>query len=811
LLGLLAISAIVLIIAFRATGASRSEAAIYALSLGLFIGLYMLLGIDVEAPTKRYRIAAVLRSAWIDGTLAARELLSGERSQYEHERWIITAVVVGFTTAFAIFLWKCQREYIEFDQFWNQLFVDYDADWGTPVFSLGANAFYNFGIQVPLNTNLMPFEGLAHAFPLEHRLTATVTLCFLALWGLFFVIGDVIGLRPISRTVFAGAVALLVTIPRGLDQLIWLVPPYFFTAQVRNIICYLGAVTLFLTTAFLFFWLGQCKTLWSNLVISVAFAVGCFAIVLSFTAGALFFVFLTMLYCLGFIITCESRSELAWKAGISALVITVMLFASVPQFLIGLYSYTFGAYFIDLLRKSTLHLILDGFLATRSIFNIRGEFVFLVSMAALGVAAVMSTKAVRRIALAALICEGGIIIVGLINALIFRAPISIWYAEIAHAPVWGAYFVLLCMVMGLVVDRRLAGLARDAGGRLRQVSALAVVHRKAIYLAGLVLWIVACLLLQSRPSFLKSVTFPPTRPASLEIVASEVAISAGRPFRGRLLILAGMETANYGLWSFISVSQLWRENLGSDHFIDAPYLNIPTVNEFGHWTSPITFVFLRSFFGQADDSFNKIFFPLHAFDLRGAQLMGVRMVVTDAKEIFGGTLVYETKAGDSTLRVFRIEDVNLGQFSPTRAHRVTTAAEAIAKLRASDFDPRRDVVVEDSVASDLVSATSVSVIVDLGPSLVVQASSPGRSLLVLPFEYSHCLRLTEAGGRARLVPVNLQQTGLLFQGSVEARITYRFGLFGDSSCRGHDVRRANGLDLREVIPEPARLAPIPKG
>jgi hypothetical protein len=83
---------------------------------------------------------------------------------------------------------------------------------------------------------------------------------------------------------------------------------------------------------------------------------------------------------------------------------------------------------------------------------------------------------------------------------------------------------------------------------------------------------------------------------------------------------------------------------------------------------------------------------------------------------------------------------------------------------------------------------------------VVQASARSRSLLVLPFEYSHCLRLDAANGKARLVPVNLQQTGLLFQGSVEARIIYRFGLFADSGCRGDDIERANALKLHDVLP-----------
>jgi hypothetical protein len=244
----------------------------------------------------------------------------------------------------------------------------------------------------------------------------------------------------------------------------------------------------------------------------------------------------------------------------------------------------------------------------------------------------------------------------------------------------------------------------------------------------------------------------------------------------------------------------WKHYLDNDHFIEAPSLHIPMMNEYQHWTSPVNFVFLRTFFGKTDDAFAKMFFSLHAFRLRIARLMGVRMVATDALDIPGGTLLYETKTGNGDLRIFRLDDINLGQYSPTSLRRVSTAAEAIAELRGSGFDPKRNVVVEGGVPSGLVPATSAKVTVDLGPTLVVQASAPSRSLLVLPFEYSHCLRLDAANGQARLMPVNLQQTGLLFEGSLEARIIYRFGLFGDSGCRADDVERANGLKLHDVMP-----------
>lgn len=225
------------------------------------------------------------------------------------------------------------------------------------------------------------------------------------------------------------------------------------------------------------------------------------------------------------------------------------------------------------------------------------------------------------------------------------------------------------------------------------------------------------------------------------------------------------------------------------------------VNDFGHWTSPLTFVFLHSFFARKDDvSHNKAFFPLRAYDERIARLIGARMVVTDAPSLPGASLLYETKAGNADLRVFRLENVNRGQYSPTHMMRVSSAAEAIADLSAPSFDPERDVTVDSETYSDLVSASSVSVTAQLGPALSIAAESAGHTLLALPIEYSHCLRLdVQEGASARLIPVNLQQTGLLFERKVKARLAYRFGPFDRPECRRADRERADRLRLREAL------------
>jgi hypothetical protein len=73
----------------------------------------------------------------------------------------------------------------------------------------------------------------------------------------------------------------------------------------------------------------------------------------------------------------------------------------------------------------------------------------------------------------------------------------------------------------------------------------------------------------------------------------------------------------------------------------------------------------------------------------------------------------------------------------------------------------------------------------------VQAESRGHSLLLLPVQYSRCLVPSEPT-KAKLLPANLVQTAVLFQGSIDLRIHFEYGLFRPG-CRKRDL-----ADLAEL-------------
>jgi len=98
-------------------------------------------------------------------------------------------------------------------------------------------------------------------------------------------------------------------------------------------------------------------------------------------------------------------------------------------------------------------------------------------------------------------------------------------------------------------------------------------------------------------------------------------------------------------------------------------------------------------------------------------------------------------------------------------------------MKSESFNPRLNAIVEKEIVSDLQPATLISLTVDVGPSLKVRAKSKGWSLLILPFEFSHCLRLNGSKENGELIPVNLQQIGLLFENAIACSNYTRLWLF----------------------------------
>lgn len=781
---------------------SRGVALSYPAAVAFMLCVFQALTFETVETRAAPGVAGKLKVAWMNGSVVFQQFIgTSNGAAFTRESMKVAGVFLLCGAVFGVLINKDIGLFESgVDQHWHQALVEYDVQWRTPILQFAGNVMHQMGIQLPLNTQLLPFSGLAQLFPRQSQIFATVTLTFVGMVALFWAVGVSFGLRPVARAVFSGLIGLITTVPAGLDAIFWLLPPNFFTSQFTLALWWQEAPILALATVLAFYWIGNCGGSLKNVAAALSFLVGSFSAVLSYPVGAVYFIPIIALYCAGLLITSASYREATWKIAVGALAAGAILALGGLQFFKNLYAYTYGAYFFDAIKMSTAGLFRVNFMVTLHGVDFRGLIVFVFSFAALFCAALKGEGGLRRFAIAALICESGIILMGSVNAIFFHAALGFGYAEIAHSPMWGAYFVLTCMVLMRLVDLRLSDHASEVLKAAAFPKVRWMIERRYIaYTLALSLGLIVYATTSNRLQ--RGFQYPPATPSVVKAIEGQIQLAPGTPYRGTSFTLFE-DPGLYGVPPSVA-SYKYRLAFDNDLIIDLPADSLPSIYQHAHWTSPITFAFLRSFFGRSEDSFDKAYYILRNYDPKIARLMGIRVVVTDDKSFADGSLIYRQVVGASELRVMQIDNINLGQYSPTRLQRVDTAAEAVAALKRQEFDPVRDVVIEQELPSGLVPADAVSVVVDYGPTLAVRAKSTGHSLIVLPFEYSHCLRLeAPAASNARLVPVNLQQIGLMFDNSVEARITYRFGLLKDAACRGEDVARADRLRLREIVSWP---------
>jgi hypothetical protein len=67
----------------------------------------------------------------------------------------------------------------------------------------------------------------------------------------------------------------------------------------------------------------------------------------------------------------------------------------------------------------------------------------------------------------------------------------------------------------------------------------------------------------------------------------------------------------------------------------------------------------------------------------------------------------------------------------------------------------------------------------------VRAVSDGPAHILLPVQFSRCLRVVN-NSPVRLTRANLLQTLVSFEGALDARLEFHFGLFADNKCRLRD-------------------------
>jgi hypothetical protein len=131
----------------------------------------------------------------------------------------------------------------------------------------------------------------------------------------------------------------------------------------------------------------------------------------------------------------------------------------------------------------------------------------------------------------------------------------------------------------------------------------------------------------------------------------------------------------------------------------------------------------------------------------------------------------------------------VGNYSPTGVMTAESGTEILNNLRSSTFEYRDQVVLSTAISQALTPARNVRMSIMRG-GLHVSAQSDGTSLLLLPQQFSHCLRAHD--DRVRLVRANLIMTGLIFFARVDTDISFDYGILSPR------CRRADFADLKQL-------------
>ena len=143
----------------------RAEALPWLRLLLVLFCVFQLLSFDLSPAEDETRWVAFRHSLHL-ATLQAMEVLFNKKPVpiAHRERWQSAGIALCFAVLFLILLAKNLGNFeSQPDLHFHQSFLDYTLDWRTPVFALGGNLLFDFGIQVPLNTHLSPIISLAHA------------------------------------------------------------------------------------------------------------------------------------------------------------------------------------------------------------------------------------------------------------------------------------------------------------------------------------------------------------------------------------------------------------------------------------------------------------------------------------------------------------------------------------------------------------------------------------------------------------------------------------------------------------------------
>jgi hypothetical protein len=274
----------------------------------------------------------------------------------------------------------------------------------------------------------------------------------------------------------------------------------------------------------------------------------------------------------------------------------------------------------------------------------------------------------------------------------------------------------------------------------------------------------------------------PDEPELVGYLGEAIGLRVGGEFRGSIWFVEPDDATMYNLW----------------------IQGIPTVDEYSQLVTPQAMYFDAALFEY--DIFLGLlnhFSPLirgtgsSDAQFRTTEALGVRYVVdyvqfdeADQRDLpFVSLPRRPVGSAPKNWIIYELPNPNRGNYSPTEVVAAKSGAEIIAAIKAPQFDFTEQVVLSTAIEEPLVPARHMRLSLIRG-GLHVSGMSEGTSLVVLPQQFSNCLRARDR--RVRLVRANLLMTGVIFSGNIDTDITFDYSIF-NPGCRRIDLAELKRL------------------
>ncbi len=307
--------------------------------------------------------------------------------------------------------------------------------------------------------------------------------------------------------------------------------------------------------------------------------------------------------------------------------------------------------------------------------------------------------------------------------------------------------------------------------------------------------------------------YPPQSTEITDILSRETGLQPGAVFRGRTADMIGRSIDHSVDWLELhGVDGALADATGNElRLVGLHYFGIPGLFQYTPTITPFLYAMTSRLLAVPGDRQMRNIIVLRDIDTRILAMLGVRFVVTDRPYDGTAGLRAATPIKDRTLYLYEIAKPNIGDFSPTLVTRIATAPDILGRLADPNFDPAHEIIADIPAAIGGLVPVRSARLTFLGAALRLEAESDGRSIVLLPLEFSRCLAATNAGAETPvLFRANLVETGVLFSGRLNVTLTVRTGPFLHPACRLWDLLDARALHVGDVRPRPAQ-AQLPRG